>query len=146
MADLGVHPIGEVQRRRPLGQVDGVAVGGEDIDPVRLDVDPQLVGQAADVAQLLVPFQHLAQPGDLLFVVVGGRLDVGTLVAPVGADPQFGLFVHGVGADLHLQHLALRTDHRSVQGTVAVLLRIGDIVVELAGNVPPQVCTIPSAV
>ena len=85
-----------------------------------------------------MPFQHLAQPGDLLFVVVGGRLYIGALVAPVGADPQFGLFVHGVGTDLHLQHLALRTDHRSVQGTVAVLLRVGDIVVELAGNVPPQ--------
>lgn len=27
VADLGMHPVGEVQRRRALGQVDGVAVG-----------------------------------------------------------------------------------------------------------------------
>lgn len=62
MADFGVHPIGEVQRCRALGQVDGVAVRGEDVDAVRLDINPQLIGQTADVAQLLMPFEHLTQP------------------------------------------------------------------------------------
>ena len=42
-----------------------MAVGSEDVDPVRLDIDPQLLRQATDVAQFLVPFEHLAQPGDL---------------------------------------------------------------------------------
>lgn len=65
VADLGVHAVGEVQWRGAFGQVDGVAVGGEHINPVRLDVDPQLLGQATDVAQLFVPLQHLTQPGNL---------------------------------------------------------------------------------
>src|SRR5690606_24553537 len=138
VADLGVHPVGEVQRRGALGQVHGVAIGGEYVDPVRLEIHAQLLGQAADVAQLLVPFQHLAQPGDLLLVVGRGGFDVGALVAPVGAHAQLGLLVHGVGADLHFQHLALRADHRGVQRAVAVLLGVGDVVVELLGNVPPQ--------
>jgi hypothetical protein len=56
----------------------------------------------------------------------------------VRAHTQFGLFVHGVGADLHFQHLALRADHRRVQRAVAVLLGVGDVVVELLGDVPPQ--------
>ncbi len=138
MADLGVHAVGEVQRRGALGQVDGVAVRGEHIDPVGLDIDPELVGQAADVAQLLVPFEHLAQPGDLLLVMIGAGIDVGALVAPVRAHPQFGLLVHGQGANLHLQHLAFGTQHRRVQRAVAVLLGIGDVVVEFLGDVSPQ--------
>ncbi len=36
-----------------------MAVRSEHIDAIRLDVDAQLVGQAADVAQLFVPFEHL---------------------------------------------------------------------------------------
>ena len=115
VADLGVHTVGEVQRRGPFGQVDGVTVRGEYIDPVGFDIDPQLFGQPADIAQLLMPFEHLAQPGDLFLVVVGAGFDVGALVAPVGANAQFGFLVHRVGADLHLQHLALGADHRSVQ-------------------------------
>jgi len=46
--------------------------------------------------------------------------------------------VHGVGADLHFQHLALGADHRGVQRAVAVFLGVGDVVVKLLGNVPPQ--------
>ncbi len=46
--------------------------------------------------------------------------------------------MHGVGADLHLQHLALGAKHRGMQRAVAVLLGVGDVVVEFLGNVPPQ--------
>ena len=57
---------------------------------------------------------------------------------PVGAHPEFGLLVHAVGANLHLQNLALGAHHRGVQGAVAVLLGVGDVVVELVGDVVPQ--------
>lgn len=70
--------------------------------------------------------------------MVGAGLDVGALVAPVGTNPQLGLFMHAVGADLHLQHLALGADHCGVQRAVAVFLGVGDVVVELFGDVPPQ--------
>ena len=138
VADLGVYPIGEVQRCRALGQVDGMAVRGEDIDPIRLDIDPQLLGQTTDIPQLFVPLEHLTQPGDFLFVVIGAGFDVGTFVLPVRANPQLSLFVHGMGADLHFQDLAFRTDHRRVQRAVTVLFRVGDVVVELFRNMPPQ--------
>ncbi|MNH00628.1 hypothetical protein D3C79_598270 [compost metagenome] len=85
-----------------------------------------------------MPFEHLAQPGDLFFVVIGAGLDVGALVAPVGADAKFGLFVHAVGTDLHFQYLALGADHGGVKRAVAVLLGVGDVVVELFGDVPPE--------
>ena len=138
MADLGVNPVGKVQRRRAFGQIDGVTVRGEDIHPVRLDIDAQLIGQATDIAQFFVPLQHLAQPRDFLFVLVGPGLDVSALVAPVRANPQLGLFVHGMGANLHFQDLAFRPDHGSMQRAVAVLLGVGDIVVEFLRDMPPQ--------
>lgn len=46
--------------------------------------------------------------------------------------------MHAMGADLHLQHLALGADHCGVQRAVAVFLGVGDVVVELFGDVPPQ--------
>ncbi|RMO84044.1 hypothetical protein ALQ33_05543 [Pseudomonas syringae pv. philadelphi] len=138
MADFGVHPISEVQRRRAFWQVDGVTVGGENVHPVRLDIDPQLLGQTTDIAQLFVPFENLTQPGNLLFVMIGTGFDVGTLVTPVRANAQFSLFVHGVGADLHFQHLAFRPDDGGMQRAIAVFLGVGDVVVELFGNMPPQ--------
>ena len=70
--------------------------------------------------------------------MVGAGFDVGALIAPVRTHPQLGLFVHGVGANLHLQHLALRAEHGGVQRAVAIFLGVGDVVVELLGNVPPQ--------
>ncbi|RMQ54470.1 hypothetical protein ALQ01_05585 [Pseudomonas savastanoi pv. glycinea] len=138
MADFGVHPIGKVQRCCALGQVDGVTVRGEDVDAVRLDIDSQLVCQAADVAQLFMPFEHLTQPGNLLFVMIGAGFDVGAFIAPMRTNAQLGLFMHGVGADLHFQHLAFRPDNGGVQRAIAVFLGVGDVIVELFGNMPPQ--------
>ncbi len=138
VADLSVHAVGEVQRCGALGQIDGMAVGCEDVDAIGFDVDAQLIGQTANITQLFMPFEHLTQPGDLFLVVVRGALDVGALVTPVRANAQLGFFVHGLGADLHFQHLALRPEHRGVQRAVAVLLGVGDVVVELLGNVSPQ--------
>ncbi|ANF23638.1 hypothetical protein PS273GM_00010 [Stutzerimonas stutzeri] len=85
-----------------------MAVGCEDVDAIGFDVDAQLIGQTANITQLFMPFEHLTQPGDLFLVVVRGALDVGALVTPVRANAQLGFFVHGLGADLYLQHLALR--------------------------------------
>ena len=47
-------------------------------------------------------------------------------------DTVLGVIVHRARADLDLDGLAARPDDRRVQGAVAVLLGIGDVVVELA--------------
>ena len=61
------------------------------------------------------------------------------LVAPVRGDAVLGVLVHLVGADLHLERLALGADHRRVQRAVVVGLGLGDVVVELARQRRPQV-------
>ena len=145
MTDLGVYPIGEIQRGRALGHVQHVAVGGEQVNTIRLEIHPQLFGQPADIAHLLVPFQHLSQPGDLVLVGVGAAVRIGPLVAPVGANTELGLFMHGLGTDLYFQHLALGADHRRMQRAIAVFLGVGNVVVELVGNVPPKAVNYPKS-
>ena len=61
------------------------------------------------------------------------------LVAPVGGDAVLGEAVHLVRADLHLQRPRAQAENRRVQRAVDTLLRVGDVVVELAGNRLPEV-------
>ena len=63
---------------------------------------------------------------------------LGFLVAPVRGDAVLGGAVHVVGADLHLQRLALRPDDGGVQRLVHAVARLGDVVLEPAGHRLPQ--------
>src|SRR5690606_30753218 len=136
VADLGVDTVGKIQRRRYRRQVHHVALRGKDVDAVR---GALVLEQVLDilVTDFVVPFQHLAQPGDLGFVALGGGYRVAALVLPVGADAEFRLLVHLEGADLDFDDAVARPDHRGVQRAIAVFLGGGDVVVELVGNVAP---------
>ena len=85
-----------------------------------------------------MPFQHLSQPGNFLFVAVILAVGIGTLVQPVSTNTQLSVFVHGMGTNLHFKHLAFRADHGGMQGAVTIFLGIGDVVVELVGNMAPE--------
>src|SRR3546814_9556244 len=54
--------------------------------------------------------------------------------SPVGGEAVFGHLVHVVGADLHLDAVALGPDDRRVQRAVAVRLGRRDEVLEAAGH------------
>ncbi len=63
--------------------------------------------------------------------------DVGLLVGPVRRDAVLGMLVHLRRADLDLDRPAVVALHHGVQRAVAVGLRPGDVVVELAGDRRP---------
>ncbi len=132
-----MHAVGEVDRRGDLRHVDDVAVRGEHVDPIRRHIARQPFAEIPDIANLLLPLEHLAQPGDLLFVTPALGVGVHPLVAPVRADAELRLLVHGEGTYLDLEHLVLGADHRGMQRLVAVLLGVGDIVVEFVGHMMP---------
>lgn len=100
----------------------------------------ELAGEIARAlsAQLIVPLQNLPQPRDFFFVTALADFSIGTLVAPVRTDAILSLVVHGLSADLNLQHLAFRTDYRGMKGAIAVFLGRCDVIVEFVGNVSPQ--------
>ena len=116
VADLGVHGVGEVDRRGALDQRDHAALGREDVDLVLAEVELQRLEEGDRVVLLLLDVGEALHPGDLF---VRGAL----LVAPVRGDAELGAPVHLEGADLHLDGLAARSDHRRVQRLVEVELR-----------------------
>src|SRR5690606_18869555 len=83
--------------------------------------------------------EYLPQPCDFFLVAADAlAIAVRSLVTPVGTDTKFGLLVHIEGAYLHFEHLAFGADHRRVQRAIAVVLRIGDVVVEFIRHIAPQ--------
>ena len=131
VAHLGVDGVGEVQRCGTVGEDDHVALRGEDVDLVVLEVALEVGHELGRVRGLGLPVQDLVQPDD----VVGGRL---LLVGPVGGHAQLGPLVHLLGADLELDRLAARAHDRGVQRLVEVELGQGDVVLEPARHRLPH--------
>ena len=135
MAHLGVDGVREVDGCRTGGQVDHVALRGEHEDPALVQVDLQSFHELARVCALLLPLQHLAQPGQ--FGLVVALLGSAVLVPPVGSDPVLGRAVHLMGPDLHLEGPALRAYNGGVKRLVHVELGHGDVILESPGDGPP---------
>ena len=134
--DIGMDPVGEVERGRAGGQVLDVALGGEDEDLVLEDVELQPLHELGGVHHLALPVDQLPHPGQLLVVApIAARA---LLVAPVRGDPRLRHLVHGAGPDLDLERLGIGPDHRGVQRLVQVRLRHGDVVVELPRDRSPD--------
>ena len=65
VAEVGVHPVGEVERRRAAREGEDLPLGGEDVDLVRIEVDLERGQERARVLHLLLPLQELPQPDDV---------------------------------------------------------------------------------
>ena len=62
---------------------------------------------------------------------------VAFLVQPVRGDSVLGKLVHLRGPDLNLHRQGVLAQHGGVQGLVEIVLGVGHVVVELAGQWPP---------
>jgi hypothetical protein len=136
VADVGVDGVGEVDRRGVLGQHDDLALGGEGVDLLGVQVDAQGRHELVGVGHLALPFHQLPDPSEALLVLGGDG--VGGLVLPVRRDAFFGNLVHVFGADLDLELVAALGDERGVQRLVEVGPRHGDEVLESAGHGSPR--------
>src|SRR5262245_3379468 len=136
LADLGVHRVGEVERRRALREGLDVALGREHVDLVREEVDPDGVHEFPRVLRVLLRLDQLTQPHQRLVELVLARLAL--LVEPVGGDSLLGDAVHLARTDLDLHRIALGADHRRVERLVHVHLRHRDEVLEAARDGLPQ--------
>ncbi len=136
VTDFGVHMVCEIQHRGAAGEIDDVTLGGQRIHAILDQFSAEAGQQGAVVVALFAVFEQLPHPVDLALEALVAAATL--LVAPVRGDAQLGVFVHLPSADLHLQGLAFEPRHRGVQRLVLVALGIGDVIVELAGNVVPQ--------
>ena len=135
VTQLGVHPVGEVERGGAAGEGEDLPLGAEGVDLVGVEVDLERGEEGAGVLDLLLPLEQLPQPEDVEVALVAGRLPL--LVAPVGGDPLLGHLVHVAGADLHLEGLPPLAHHRGVERLVEVGLGHRDVVLEAAGDGAP---------
>ncbi|MNS55865.1 hypothetical protein D3C72_887100 [compost metagenome] len=130
MAQLGVDGVGKIDRGGALGQLNHGRVRSQHVDMV---IKQATVLRLPD--QILAPCQQLAQHGNLGVVVTAGsdtRVALGPsfLVGPVRRHAIFGMVMHGLGADLDFNGLAIVIAHHGVQRLVAVGLGLGNVVVE----------------
>ena len=131
VADVGVDVVGKVDGRGPGGEIDDVALRGEDEDLVGEHVHLHVVEEVGGVG-LLLALQQSSDPGEggLVPVAQGGVRARAHLVLPVRRHAVLGGVVHLPGADLHLEGDALGADDRGVHALVHVGLGRGDIVLE----------------
>ena len=132
---LGVHGVGEVDRRRARGQSDDLALRRVHVELFRTDLETERVEELAWVLGLALPVVDVSEPGHVLTLDIGAR---GTLlVLPVRGDAVFGTAVHLFGADLDLDMAAAGADHGRVQRLVEVVLRRRDVVLHASRHRPP---------
>ena len=131
VADVGVHRVGEIHRGRAARQRQDPALGREDVDLVGEEVDLHVLEEFLRVARLVLDLEQRLQPAVGLLLQLGELVGV-VLVEPVRGDARLGQAVHLLGADLHLDRDAVGADQVGVDRLVAVRLRDGDVVLELA--------------
>ena len=136
VADVGVDAVGEVHRRRPARQRAHLALGGEDVDLLGVEVDLQVLHELLRIAHLLLEFEQLPQPLEIALVAL--IADAAFLVLPVRRDAFLGAAVHLLAADLHLERHALLADDRRVERLVAVGPRHRHEVLDPAGHRRPR--------
>ena len=134
VAEARVHGVREIDRRRAHRQIDDLALRRQHVDGVGEEAALERGEPLGRVGDRVLPVEHLPQPRDAVLErgVAARALLRAFLVAPVRGDAVFGMLVHLARADLHLERLALRADHRRVQRAIVVGLRLRDVIVELA--------------
>ena len=138
IADIGVDGIGEVDRGRPARQGDQPALGREAEHLVVEQLQPRMLQKLFGAVALGEQVDGALEPLIGAALVRQHRLrGAAVLVERMRGDAVAGDVVHFAGAHLQFDALALRPDHRGVDGAVVVLFRRGNVVLEAAGHHRP---------
>ena len=135
IADLAVHGIGEIHRRRAPWQLDQLAFRRETEHLVGVEFQLGVFQKLIRRRRILQDLQQILHPAEALHVCAVDLL-FRRLVNPVRGDPVFGDVIHLGGANLHFDLLIARMAqrHAGMQRLVAVWLRGGDVVLEPPGD------------
>jgi hypothetical protein len=128
-----MHGVREIHGGGPAWQGKNPSLRREDVDLVGEEVHLDVLEELLRIARLVLNLEKRLQPAMRLFLQLGELVGV-VLVEPVRGDARFGDAVHVLGADLHFEGHAVRSDEIGMQRLVAVRLRNRNVVLELAGN------------
>src|SRR5574344_4493 len=124
----------EVEDGRTHGEFDGRSLRGEHGEPVLLQVHAQKFEKFHGIRDFGLELRHAVEPRELFAVPL--RFE---LVRPVRRESFLRGQVHVLGADLHLDHLVVRTDDRRVNALVKVRFRRRDVILEKPLERSPEV-------
>ena len=127
-ADLRVNREGEVDRRRPLGQLDDVAGRSEDENFVLIQIELEELEKLVGSFCIELQLEHLTEPLQRAIELVGAARIF--LESPVSRDSVLGGAVHLAGADLNLKELPIGPEDSRMQRLVAVRLWLRDVVLD----------------
>ncbi len=125
VSETRMHGIGEVDRRRALGQLEQFSLRREREDAVLVHRHARMFEDVLGRFGMVEDFDEIADPA---FRHIGAFLPL--FVRPVRRITVFGLRMHLAGPDLDLDPHLFRMDDRSVQRTVTVALGRRDIILE----------------
>ena len=123
-----MNAIGIVERRRPLGQLDHIALRGEAEHLIGIKLELHVL-EEIDIVAFVEPLRKRRDP----FRRIDGK---GVLrphavaIGPVRRHPGFGHLVHLAGADLDFYLLAVTPRYGGVDRAVAVRLGLADVILE----------------
>ena len=132
-----MNGIGKVDGGSLARQDDHLAFGGEGVNLFGIEIDLEGGEELARIAHFVLPLKDVAQPGEAL--LVAGPLRLPFLVLPVGRNAHLRHAVHLLGAQLHLEGLAVRTNHRGMQRLVEIRTRDGNEIFDPARHGPPGI-------
>ena len=141
VADFRVNHIGEVNRRGAAGQLNHLPHRRERVNVLGIKIELQSIDELARVFYFLGPFNQRAQ--DLQCFVVVTRPALPFLIFPMRGDAFFCYSMHLLGANLHFEGQAFRSDHRGVQRLIEIIARRGNPVFEAARDRIPGVMNHP---
>ncbi|RMN46324.1 hypothetical protein ALQ59_05621 [Pseudomonas syringae pv. apii] len=134
VADIGMHCIGKIHCRGAFGQLHDPALGRENVDLVREQVDLDALDELQGVARALLHFQHALDPLPGAGVSALGLLVITGFVQPVRSDAVIGHLFHFACANLDFDRYAVHAEQRGMQRLVAVGLGDRDVILESAGQ------------
>ena len=145
VANLGMDRIGEIERSGPHAEVEHLALGGEDVDLLVVQLDLERMQKLLRILDLVArgPIETALEGVDLVIQALGAGVlasarTARAFVEPMRGDAIFGLLVHLVRANLNLERTGRGTDDRGVQALVVVGLGHVDVILEAPGHGRPQ--------
>src|SRR5450631_892109 len=129
VADIGMDRIGEIDRGGSGRQTQDLALRREYVHLVREQIDLDVFEKFLR-ATAFVNLHQAGEPFARSVVLDAAERIAAGFVLPMCGNAGFGDAVHLLGADLHLDRHAARSEQRRVQGLVAVDPRYRDVVLE----------------
>ena len=137
VAEFSVDTKGEVQGSGARGHILEFATGRIDEDLVLENVSLEGFNELAGDRKFTLPVDQLLEPGEVFALARAGGGDA-VLVPPVRCYSEFGFGIHVARPDLDLKRPRTGPIDSGVEGAVAAGFGVSDVVVELAGERPPE--------